>query len=114
MRAIASTWSPGRTIVSGPAMSDDTGAQHGDQARALGQRDLGDAALGHVVAQLHLDDLDALAPQLEQRHELVVGQLVLDQAHDRRRRADRRSDAEQVEESWLRGSLTRAITRSTP
>ena len=102
-RAIASTWSPGRTIVSGPAMSDAPARSTAIRRAPSGSGISDTLALRHVVTQLHLDDLEALAPQLEQRHELVVGQLVLDQAHDRRRRADRGRDPEQVEEVVVAG-----------
>src|SRR6184192_3308927 len=50
-----------------------------------------------AFGDLHLHDLEILVAQLEQVDELVLGHFVLDQAHDVRRRADRRRDAEQVE-----------------
>ena len=44
---------------------------------------------GRPALDLHLDDLEALAPQLEQADEPVLRHLVLDQAEDARGRADR-------------------------
>ena len=50
-----------------------------------------------VALDLHLDDLEPLLLELEQAHEAVLRNLVLDEAEDARRRADRLRDPEQVE-----------------
>ena len=72
---------------------------HGDQARALGERELLDrlAGDGRALVDLHLDDLEVLLAQLEHPHEPVLGHLVLDEPEDARDRADRLRDPEQVE-----------------
>src|SRR4051794_37765421 len=76
-----------------------TVAQHGDDQRALGQVDLGDllAGRGRTVADLELDDLQALLLEREQMDEPVARHLVLDQAQDQVGGADRGLDAEQLE-----------------
>src|SRR4051794_33970887 len=74
-------------------------AQYGDHERALRQPDLLDrlAGGGRVVGDHELDDLQPLLGQVEQVHEAVARHLVLDQAQDEVRRADRGLDAEQLE-----------------
>ena len=74
-------------------------AHHRDQPHALRQGQTGDplAGNGRVPVDLQLDDLEVLLPQLEQVHEVVLGDLVLDEAEDVRSRADGLRDAEQVE-----------------
>ena len=62
-----------------------------------------------------LDDLEVLLAQLEQVDQAVLGHLVLDQRHDRRRSPTPSARSRAGRSSgWLRGSLTRAITFSTP
>ena len=70
-----------------------------DQPRAFRQPQLLDrlSGGGRALVDLHLDDLQVLLAQLEQVDEIVLRDLVLDEAEDARRRADRRRDAEQVE-----------------
>ena len=70
-----------------------------DQARPVGQVDLAHepARARRVLGELDLGDLELLAAQAQELDELVVRELVLDQRHDRRGRADGRGDAEQVE-----------------
>ena len=53
--------------------------------------------VGRVVADLELDDLQALLFEREQVHEAVARHLVLDQAQDQVGRGDRRLDPEQLE-----------------
>ena len=52
---------------------------------------------GRSTFDLDLDDDEPLLLQLEQLHEAVLGNLVLDETEDARRRADGLRDAEQVE-----------------
>ena len=54
-------------------------------------------ATGELGLDLHLHDLEALLGELEQADEAVLGQLVLDEAEDARRRAHRLLDPEQLE-----------------
>ena len=74
-------------------------AQHGDDQRAVGQRDVLDPAPGGVRAlpDLELDDLQVLLLEREQLHEAVLGDLVLDQAEDQVGRRHRGLDVEQLE-----------------
>ena len=75
-------------------------AQDGDDQAALGHRRDRCTALagrGRALGDLHLDDLELLAGQVEQVDEAVVRHLVLDQAQDQVGRRDGRLDAEQLE-----------------
>ena len=55
-------------------------------------------AAGESPFDLHLDDDEPLLLELQQAHEPVLGHLVLDEAEDVRRRADRLADAEELEQ----------------
>src|SRR5262249_46788257 len=74
-------------------------AHHRDEPRSLGKLEALDTLAGdrRVAVDLHLDDLEVLLAQLEEVDQVVLRDLVLDERHDARRRADRRRDAEQVE-----------------
>ena len=54
-------------------------------------------AAGASARHLELDDLEPLAAELEEAHHAVLGNLVLDEPEEARRRADRLRHAEQVE-----------------
>ena len=96
---IARTWSPGSRRVSPTAISASPPRITEISRAPVGQVDLADQAprARRVLGELDLGDLELLAAQAQQLHELVVRELVLDQGHDRRGGADRRRDAEQVE-----------------
>src|SRR5213082_799558 len=65
-------------------------AHDGDEACAVRQLERLDALAGgrRVAVDLHLDDLEVLAAELEQVDEIVLGHLVLDEGHDARGGAD--------------------------
>ena len=90
---IAITRSPGRSSVSPTAISawpPRLTEIRRDFAGRLRSRTSRPAA-GESCVDRELDDLEVLAPQVEQRDELVVRQLVLDQGQDRGRRRDGRA-----------------------
>src|SRR4249919_2300197 len=70
-----------------------------DEPRAFRQPQLLHRLAGgrRFLVDLDLDDLEVLLPQLEQMHEVVLRDLVLDEPKNARGRAHRRRDAEQVE-----------------
>ena len=96
---IASTWSPTWSSVSESGISAWPPRMTEISRDPLGQLEAGDALAGRrrALVDLHLDDLEVLLAQLEQVDQLVLGHLVLDQGHDRLRRAHGRRDPEQVE-----------------
>ena len=96
---IAITWSPGLITVSRPATSATPFRVIETSRTSSGSERPGDAlARGRSLGRhLQLDDLQPLAPQLEQLHEAVLRHLVLDEAEEARRRAQRPVDAEQIE-----------------
>ena len=69
-------------------------AQHRDDQRAVGQRDVLDLAAGRGRSRsdLDLDDLEVLLLQRQQLDQPVLGDLVLDQPQDQVGRRDRRLD----------------------
>ena len=77
---IATTWSPGRITVSSPHDLPHAVPHQGDELGALGERDAGDALSRRrrVGRHVQLYELETLAPQLEQLHEAVFRNLVLD------------------------------------
>ena len=114
---IASTWSPGSSSVEPSAISDLAVAHDRDQPRALGQLEPLDRACRRTATprvDLHLDDLEVLLAQLEQVDEAVLGHLVLDQRHELEVAQTVGEMPSRSKCSWLRGSLTRAITFWTP
>src|SRR5829696_1783618 len=74
-------------------------AQDRDHERAVRQRELRDALARRDAAVPHdqLDDLQPLLGQVEQVHEPVARNLVLDEPEDQVGRGDRRLDAQQLE-----------------
>ena len=94
-----STSSPAVTTLSDFGTKPGAVAQHRDDQRAVGQRQVGHvhAVRGAALADDELDDLEPLLGQVEQVDEPVARDLVLDQAQDQVGRGDRRLDAEQLE-----------------
>jgi hypothetical protein len=95
---MATTWSPGRITVSSRTISPKP-LRITDTSFAVGKRDSDNARArrGRIGGDVQLDDLEALAAQLEQLHEPVLGHLAFNETEPARCRGQDLSDAEQVE-----------------